>query len=216
MNFNWLTYILEKEEEPMTDKQKAIVKAAAELFSEKGYAATSTREIAQKADVSEGTIFKQFPTKKDLMFWLTGKIISDVLFPIMSRGLDELLAKDYKTRKDFLFAFLENRIGLLKEGIPLFRIVLQEVPFQPEIRSMLFEQVKKMPSHEIIKKMRLGEDSDFSEEEVTQLLVSCFLGFFFLHNIAMPEMFSKGRYKKDTVTLVHFIIRGLYKGDESQ
>ena len=216
MNFNWLTYILEKEEEPMTDKQKAIVRAAAELFSEKGYAATSTREIARKADVSEGTIFKQFPTKKDLMLWLTGKIINTALFPLMSRGINELLAKDYETHTKFLFTFLENRLELLQEGIPLFKIIFQEVPFQSEIRGMLFEQIKKMPFHEIVKKMRLGEGLYFSEEEVIQLLVSCFLGFFFLHNIAMPELFPNSRYKKDTLALVQFIIRGLYKGDTSQ
>ncbi len=37
------------------------------LFSEKGYEETTTREIAECAQVSEGTVFKYFPTKLDLL-----------------------------------------------------------------------------------------------------------------------------------------------------
>ena len=46
-----------------TKKQEAIVEAAIKLFAEKGYANTSTAEIAKVAEVSEGTIFKHYRTK---------------------------------------------------------------------------------------------------------------------------------------------------------
>jgi AcrR family transcriptional regulator len=45
-----------------------ILTAAMELFSEKGYAAVTTKEIAAKAQVSEVTLFRYFETKKALYY----------------------------------------------------------------------------------------------------------------------------------------------------
>jgi len=45
-----------------------IVEAAVQLFSRQGFAASSTHEIARLAGVSEVTIFRHFPRKRDL-FW---------------------------------------------------------------------------------------------------------------------------------------------------
>jgi AcrR family transcriptional regulator len=43
-----------------------LLAAAAELFSQKGYAATSTKEIAQRCGIAESLLFFHFPTKEDL------------------------------------------------------------------------------------------------------------------------------------------------------
>jgi len=45
-----------------------IVQAAGKLFASQGYHATSTREIARLADVSENTPFRHFDNKEEL-FW---------------------------------------------------------------------------------------------------------------------------------------------------
>ena len=45
-----------------------IVEAAVQLFSRQGFAASSTHEIARLAGVSEVTVFRHFPRKRDL-FW---------------------------------------------------------------------------------------------------------------------------------------------------
>jgi len=49
----------------ITDEQ--ILRAARAIFLEEGFGA-QTAKIARKAKVSEGTIFKRFPTKEDLFF----------------------------------------------------------------------------------------------------------------------------------------------------
>ena len=46
--------------------RKRIVKAALELFQSKGFDATTTRMIAKRAKLAEGTIFNYFETKEDL------------------------------------------------------------------------------------------------------------------------------------------------------
>lgn len=49
-----------------TERRLAILEAALPLFAAKGFAATTTREIAQAAGVSEALIFKHFPSKQAL------------------------------------------------------------------------------------------------------------------------------------------------------
>jgi AcrR family transcriptional regulator len=48
------------------ERRNAIVAAALPLFARKGFAATTTREIAAAASVSEALIFKHFPSKAAL------------------------------------------------------------------------------------------------------------------------------------------------------
>ncbi len=48
--------------------ENRIVEAAVQLFSRQGFAASSTHEIARLAGVSEVTVFRHFPRKRDL-FW---------------------------------------------------------------------------------------------------------------------------------------------------
>ncbi|MDD3350718.1 MAG: helix-turn-helix domain containing protein, partial [Eubacteriales bacterium] len=91
-NYQWLDELLEKEMPNMTEKKKAIVKAALILFSEKGYAATSTKEIAVMANVSEGTIFKHFSSKRELMLSLIDIIINEMLLTLFYTGLPEILS----------------------------------------------------------------------------------------------------------------------------
>lgn len=56
---------------PRTITDEQIVAAAREAFLEQGFSAT-TAEIARRAGVSEGTLFKRFPTKEDMFEEVVG------------------------------------------------------------------------------------------------------------------------------------------------
>ena len=75
----------------MTEKQINILSAAIELFSEKGYEATATSEIAKKAKVAEGTIFRYYKTKKDLLFAIPAALSKASLFEIFLDDFNEIL-----------------------------------------------------------------------------------------------------------------------------
>src|SRR5580700_6013971 len=48
------------------EKRMAAVEAAMALFLEQGYDRTSLQQVAQRAELSTGTLFKRFPTKASL------------------------------------------------------------------------------------------------------------------------------------------------------
>lgn len=49
-----------------TDKREIIINVATQLFSEKGYAATGVREIAEKGGLSLGNFYNYFKNKEEL------------------------------------------------------------------------------------------------------------------------------------------------------
>ena len=48
------------------DRRRQLIEAAMDLFSRKGFAGTTTKQIALAAGVSEAIIFRHFATKRDL------------------------------------------------------------------------------------------------------------------------------------------------------
>jgi len=49
-----------------TERRQAIVEAVRDVFAEKGFDGTTTRELAKAAGVSEALIYKHFPSKQSL------------------------------------------------------------------------------------------------------------------------------------------------------
>lgn len=72
-------------------RRQEILKAAASVFARKGYEKATTREIARAADVSEGTIYNYFASKKDLLLALADMIevqLEEVIAGLLAEGDD--------------------------------------------------------------------------------------------------------------------------------
>jgi AcrR family transcriptional regulator len=50
------------------DARRRLQKAALELWSDRGYDATTTAQIAERAGVTERTFFRHFPDKREVLF----------------------------------------------------------------------------------------------------------------------------------------------------
>jgi len=70
-------------------RRAEIVKAAIEAFAEKGYAAASTRDIAQRADTDQGLVTYHFPNKDSL--W---RAAADSIFGELGKDLEDRLSRN--------------------------------------------------------------------------------------------------------------------------
>lgn len=91
---------LEKQENAARESAKEkvnthdrILEAAIKLFSEKGFNGTTTKEIAERAEVNEALIFRHFSTKRDLYGAIIEKKINE------GPGI-ELLLENHRDSKD--------------------------------------------------------------------------------------------------------------------
>ncbi len=53
---------------PGVDRRQQILEAALDVFAEQGFEGATTKEIASRADVTQGLIYFYFPSKEDLFF----------------------------------------------------------------------------------------------------------------------------------------------------
>ena len=71
--------------------RKAIEDAAWELFTERGYAAVSVDDIAERASVAPRTFFRYFPTKEDVLYGEAHEAMAAMGEAFRSRPVDEPL-----------------------------------------------------------------------------------------------------------------------------
>jgi AcrR family transcriptional regulator len=83
---------------PRGEPRRLLLEAARDLFNRKGYATTATREIAERADVSETLIFRSFGTKaglfREAMVQPFIDALDDQIAHLESNPITELLAVD--------------------------------------------------------------------------------------------------------------------------
>lgn len=189
----WLEELmkLNDEEDKKTDKQIKILEAAVEIFAEKGYAATSTSEIAQKAGVAEGTIFRHYKTKKDLLLSIVGPIMAKLVAPFFMREFSKIIETPYPRVEDFVRAIVRNRIEFARKNAKLLQIMAHEIPFQPELRAhvkenisvLVFEKIKKVVEHF----QQEGQIIEAPPWRIMRFAASGVIGFAVVHLFLVPE-----------------------------
>ena len=92
-----------------------ILEAAIKLFAEKGFNGTTTKEIAETADVNEALIFRHFSTKRELYGAIIERKIEE------EAGIDQTILEHRDTKDDVLiFRSIAERMFEKCGGDPSF------------------------------------------------------------------------------------------------
>lgn len=197
----------------LSEKQTKIIQAAIEMFAEKGYAATSTSAIAKKAGVAEGTIFRHYKTKKDLLISIVSPIITKFALPFFAQHfVNEVLEKKYAGFDDLLYTLIKNRFEFVKNNVPMLKIILQEIAFHPEIKehyTAVFSETILPRFKEVIGYYQEDELIDYPIETIIRLTISPIMGFMVTRFIMMPD--ADWDDEKEIKHTVDFIMKGLSK-----
>ena len=123
-------------------KEQRILEAAIEIFAQKGYNGTTTKEIAQQAGVAEGTIFRYFPKKKDILHGILLKLIESFGPKILGSGLNEIFENTKnKSDKEVIIEFIKNRMNLVDTHLPLVKVIFNEAQYHTDIQSAYFDKI---------------------------------------------------------------------------
>jgi AcrR family transcriptional regulator len=113
-----------------SDLRSDILAAAQQVFTEKGYAAASTREIAERAKAAEPLIFRHFEKKS--------KLFAAAVFDPIERTLDEHLGElraMYNSPRnpiEGMRTYVEVILGTIRHNKRLFIAYLNAITFHAE------------------------------------------------------------------------------------
>lgn len=79
------------------DKKQKIIKVCIDEFSANGYESTSTDVIAEKAEISKGSLFYYFKNKKGLYLYII-KYVYSLIFERFMKAFDEVQEQDFFER----------------------------------------------------------------------------------------------------------------------
>jgi AcrR family transcriptional regulator len=207
----WENIVQEMDEDGhLTEKQKRIIQAAIETFAEKGFSASSTNEIAKKAGVAEGTIFRHYKTKKDLLIAIVTPVMSRLIAPFVIKDLNKVLDQKYDSFEDFLRAMILNRKKFVEKNSAILKILIQEIPFHPELKTIFQKYVAREPLQKVFNIIthfqEQGEIIQGSPATIMRLGASAAMGYVIARNLFNNESWDDEKEMEETI---QFILRGL-------
>src|SRR5262245_33765017 len=112
---------------PAFDRRNQILAAAMEIFAEQGFHSTRTRELAERAGVSEALVFHHFPTKEALI----RAIFDQVGFQERIVAIEDQLAP--LPPREALTALAEHLLTQLRDHPGIFRVVFSGLVETPHL-----------------------------------------------------------------------------------
>ncbi|WFD08825.1 TetR/AcrR family transcriptional regulator [Tepidibacter hydrothermalis] len=127
--------------------RKKILEAAIEEFAQKGFSATTTLEIAQRAQVAEVTLFRHFPKKKDILHFAVLDFVDVFTGNFAFNSLKVIVDHNkHKPIKEILKLIILDRREFLQEYFPYIKVIFQEMQFDEEVRTIYLEKIAKQVS----------------------------------------------------------------------
>jgi AcrR family transcriptional regulator len=117
-------------------RREQLLEAALRLFSEHGYAATSTKRIAEAAGVTEGLVFHYFPTKLELLLALASR-----RHTFAGRLLGRVQQADGSARR-LLGEIAAGLVHVSSEEAKFIAVMLTESQTNEELRAIVGETTR--------------------------------------------------------------------------
>jgi TetR/AcrR family transcriptional regulator, fatty acid metabolism regulator protein len=166
------------------ERERLIVRAAADLFMERGYHDTSMDDIAARVGIAKGTVYLHFASKEDLALALFEHGIRGSL-----HRLDAILSEG-RTPRAKLEAVLAGTYGAMADGsFQFFSTVMRS----PEVLARLHEkretlaELWKEPMARLTEILEAGKAvGEFDPDMPTPIMLSLFLGLLGPHRWELP------------------------------
>lgn len=197
-----------------TSKQQKIIETAIKMFAEKGYANTPTSEIAKNAGVAEGTIFRHYGTKDNLLLSVIVPFFKESIPDLAEEIFNQILSENILSFEDFLRAFMKNRIQFINENKEIFRVVVKELFYNEELRKELLPLFSKNILHHFNKVIDMykeqGEILDLPNKILIRMVFTMIGGYFVSRFVFWPNYSILGK-DEEVENIVQFVMNGIRK-----
>jgi len=148
------------------DRREQIIQAALLVFIEKGFASTTTSEIARAAGISEVTLFRNFASKREIFY--AG------IEPILSKAMDkDILPVKENVDSKYIEQIIFNRIKFLEDNRGIVKLILNENMLNQNNENYIHKMVISLKDQ--LEKSKIIGDDDFT----IRLLMGSFLSFLY-------------------------------------
>lgn len=172
-----------RRERRIAARQTQILEAAARVFSQKGYERATTREIADAADVSEGTLYNYFDNKLDLLIGVAHAFADEVTQKIAAIEADNL--------SDVMAQLLTDRFRSGRER-RLFMLFLYEARLNPDVHRYYVQEAlyriideTEKQFHELIDS---GVMRPIDPAVAARAISAAIMGFAALYEMGEPDL----------------------------
>ncbi len=138
-------------------RKKAIVEAAREVFSERGYDGTTLDSVAEKSEFAKGTLYKFFRNKEELYL----SVVEDV-FREINDIAEKAMSEELAVRDKFAL-FIDRLITHFSDHADFFRLLMREVgrinmtEWRGSPHAMIHEKLNDILAQELEKGMKAKE-----------------------------------------------------------
>jgi AcrR family transcriptional regulator len=186
------------------DTRERILYAAAQVFSEKGYARATTRALAAAADVNEVTLFRHFGSKQNLF----AAVIERFAGPAITKSLEAQWTGDY--RADLLIMGRQV-MELLLERQDSLRLMLCEAEHFPEVRAQMAQNPRQL-RHLLARYLQQQMDQGLLRRLNPEVAAQAFWGMFFAYAIALGVFAEPATPELSTDQVVEHFVDIFVKG----
>jgi AcrR family transcriptional regulator len=109
---------LDRQQRRIDRRRAEILAAAARILAEKGYANTTTREIAEAADVAEGTLYNYFANKREILLAIAQETEAPMETAVM--------ATEHIRDREAVVTLVEGALDLQEAQVHFWRSLLAE------------------------------------------------------------------------------------------
>lgn len=189
---------LSRRERLSSARQGQILDAAARLFAEQGFHRTTTREIAEAAEVAEGTLYNYFASKDELLMGIMGRLTESL--SDQGQDIEDL---PVEPRQHF-HGWLELRKSFQEDHTTMMQAVLSEILANAELRSRYYAEFLKpsIASFEetLQRHIETGEIRGVAVPETARVFVGLVIGLFLLEVLGDP-LIKTGASRIDQATI---------------
>ncbi len=195
--------------------EEKIIQAAIEIFAQKGYNGTTTKEVAVKAGIAEGTVFRYFPKKQDLLHGILYKAIETMVPKIAGHGIAEIFEHNSeKSDREILIAFMKNRLEMIQQHFSIIKVILNEIQYHPDIEVLCFQKIippiKGIIDRFFMEGIRKGRFRQYHPSVLTAMMVgTAIMSILLQHHLELAEGLTKEEMIEQ---MADVLLTGIAKG----